>query len=511
MITIIMNEDRFGSRSVAVEEPDVPRVDVVRLAGRGTLYIAAAKAYFMLTGLATYLVLPRVLSAEQFGLYSIAAGVASIINAVVITGTVQMVSRFVSQAETLAEAVKRKALQLQLLVGGGIAGGYVLLAPFIARALHDPRLTDYFRITAGITFSYSLYAVFLGTLNGRKQFGKQAILDFSYSTFKMLFVIGLAALGYAVVGALSGWLLASLTVLSLAAFMVGWPKPRGRVRVRDLLGFQSMVLVFILMVNALQKVDLLLIKALSSPDPKLASDMAGYYSAVMTIANVTWQSIIAITFVAFPLISESTFKAERETTRRYISHTVRFSLMIMALLSVLFSSHAEGLLGLIYTPEYLAGATALRIAPFGMLLFGLLYVLTTIITSSGRPHVSVMIGLLTLVLDAAGNGWLIPRHGLVGAALAVSMAMGVGTVLASFYVLQRYGALLPLRSVLRIGGAALVAYGVARLVSVDGLLMVAVLALQAVVYAGALLFTGEIGTEERAALYRILGRQRPDG
>lgn len=503
-----MHEDRFGLSSIAVKEADVPRGDVVRLTGRGTLYIAAAKAYFMLTGLATYLVLPRVLNAEQFGLYSIAAGVASIINAVVITGTVQMVSRFVSQAEAVAEAVKRKALQLQLLMGGGIAGGYFLLAPFIAGALHDPRLTGYFRITAGITFSYSLYAVFLGTLNGRKQFHKQAALDFSYSTFKMLFVIGLAALGYAVVGALSGWLLASLTVLGLSIFMVGWTRPEGRVSARDLLRFQSTVLVFILVVNALQKVDLLLIKALSSPDPRLASHMAGYYSAVMTIANVTWQSIVAITFVAFPLISESTFKAERETTRTYISHTVRFSLMIMALLSVLFSSHAEGLLELIYTREYLAGASALRIVPFGMLLFGLLYVLTTIITSSGRPHVSVMIGVWTLVLDAVGNGWFIPRYGLVGAALAVSMAMGLGSVVASFYVVRQYGALLSPRSAIRIGCAALLTYAVGYLAPVDGLRMIAVLALQALVYAGLLVLIGEIGAAERAAVFRILGRQR---
>jgi len=499
-----MNENQAGSVPVVVTPTPPLHSDVVKLAGRGTIYISLAKGYFMATGLATYLVLPRVLSAEEFGLYSVAVGLASIINAVVMTGTIQTVSKFVSQDETRAEAVKRKALQLQILIGGGIAGAYFLLAPVVAHWLNDPRLTAYFQLTALVTLSYSIYAVFLGTVNGRREFFKQASLDVSYSTFKMIFVIGLALLGAGVVGALSGWLLASVCVLGMSVFMVGWKVQVGEVRARDLLGFQSLVLIFILIVNLLQKVDLLLVKALSSSEAKVASDMAGYYSAVMTIANVTFQSIIALTFVVFPLISESTFRADRDTTKQYISQTLRFSLMIMVLLATLFSSNAAGLLGLIYKPEYLVGTKALMVVPFGMLMFGLLYVLTTIISSSGRPRVSVSIGALTLLADAVFNYALIPRLNLLGAAVATTAAMFLGAVIGSVYVQKRFGTLLPWQSGVRIILAGCIVYLLSRFLPETGFSTLAKLALQTVAYGGILLLLREIGRTEFQAVRRMI-------
>ncbi|MBI3949641.1 MAG: oligosaccharide flippase family protein [Acidobacteria bacterium] len=503
-----MSENRVGSVPVtAAASTQSP--DIVKLAARGTIYITIAKAYFMVTGLATYLILPRVISVAEFGLYSITAGVASIINAVVMTGTLQAVSKFVSQDTTQAEAVKRKALQLQLLVGGGIAGGFFLLAPVIARHLNDPGLTPYFRLTAFISFTYSVYAVFLGTINGRREFFKQALLDISYSTFKMIFVVGLALAGYAVMGALSGWLLASLCVLFLSVMVVGWREKVGDVGVRDLLSFQSMALIFILILNLLQKIDLLLVKALSSPDPKVASHMAGYYNAVMTIANITFQSIIALTFVVFPLISESTFKADREATKRYISQTLRFSLMIMVMLATLFSSNAAGLLGLIYKQEYLAGTSALMIAPFGMLLFGLLYIATTIISSSGRPHVSVFIGVFTLLADASFNSLLIPRYKLLGAAVATTAAMFWGVGIGLVYILRQFSASLPLRSAVRIVLAGLMVFFISRPLSATGLVVLLKLAFQAIAYGGILLLLREIGADDIRVVRRMfVTRQR---
>jgi O-antigen/teichoic acid export membrane protein len=502
-----MNESHPQSVSVAASPASSPRSDVARLAARGTIYITIAKAYFTITGLATYLALPRLLTVEEFGLYSVAVGVASIINAVVMTGTVQTVSKFVSQDETRSEVVRRKAFQLQFLIGGGMAGGYFLLAPLIAHALNDPRLAAYFRITAFITFCYSIYAIFLGTLNGRKEFLKQASLDVAYSTFKMMFVIGLAWLGYAVVGALVGWLMASLCVLVISIFVVGRREPVGEARARELLGFQSMALLFILVVNGLQKVDLLLVKALSSPDPQLASNMSGYYNAVMTIANVTFQSIIAITFVAFPLISASTFNADHSTTRKYISQTLRVSLMIMAVLATVFSSNAAGLLGLIYRREYLVGAPALMIAPLGMLLFGFFYVLTTIITSSGRPRVSVCIGLLTILADACFNWLLIPRYALWGAAVATAGAMFIGAGMGAIYVSKRFGALLPVRSVVRVSLAGLLIYFLPELFPARGLIMLARVVVQIMAYAGVLVLMKEIGADEFQAIRQMLSRQ----
>src|SRR5215208_6079064 len=110
--------------------------DIARVAGRGTIYITVAKLWFMASGAGIYLALPRLMTEEQFGMYQVVIGVVSIINAVVVTGTLQTVSKYISQDESKADSVKRKALRLQLPVGGLLALAFFLLAPVIARYLN---------------------------------------------------------------------------------------------------------------------------------------------------------------------------------------------------------------------------------------------------------------------------------------------------------------------------------------------------------------------------------------
>ena len=168
-------------RTSTVEDsgPEAPRDDIARVAGRGTIFITAAKVWFIVTGYGIYFALPRLLSVEQWGLYVVVIGAVSVLNAVIVTGTYQTVSKYVSQEEEKADSVKVAALRLQLLVGGGASLGFFLLASVIAGYLNDQRLTAYLRLASLITLSYSFYSVFTGYFNGRRKFLTQAGLDAS--------------------------------------------------------------------------------------------------------------------------------------------------------------------------------------------------------------------------------------------------------------------------------------------------------------------------------------------
>ena len=129
-------------------KPEERTDDIAKVAGRGTIYITAAKVWFMITGYGIHFTLPRLMSIEQFGLYQVVVGAVSIINAVVITGTYQTVSKYISQEEEKAGAVKSKALKLQILVGGGASLGFFLLAPIVADYLNDAMLVNYLRLAS---------------------------------------------------------------------------------------------------------------------------------------------------------------------------------------------------------------------------------------------------------------------------------------------------------------------------------------------------------------------------
>ena len=479
--------------------------DVGRLAGRGTIYITLAKVWFMVSGYSLHFVISRLLTKEQYGLYSVVVDIVSIVNAVIITGTYQAVSRLVAQEEYKADSIKLKALKLQLAVGGGISGGFCLLAPLIAAYLNDARLTNYLRLASLITLAYSFYAVFTGYFNGQRRFLAQAALDATYSTLKLAMIVALVWLGYGVGGGIGGFALAAATVLVISAVAAGRGNRTGPLSFKDLFGFQAYLLVFTLLLNLLQKIDLILIKALSSVDPGLAARNAGEYAAAINVANITYQIIISVTFVVFPLVSQSTFAGDAEVTRKYIRTTCRYTLIVMALVATLFSANSSEVIRLIYRSEYTAGAPALTLLAYGMMLFGLIYVLTTIISASGRPGVSLIIGGVTLATSVALNYELIPRSGIKGAATATTLAMLLGGVIAGCYTLVKFRVFVPSLSLVRIGICAAAVYLGSSLVPVwSRPIVILKLALLSLVYVAGLVFARELTKSDRDRFKRLL-------
>lgn len=485
--------------------PEISADNIAAIAGRGTIYITAAKIWFMVSGYGIHFILPRLITKEQFGIYQVVVGVVSVINAVIITGTYQAVSKRVSEDEPNAGSVKATALKLQVLVGGGAALLFFLAAPVVAKFLGDERLVNYLRLASLITLCYSFYAVFTGFFNGRKKFLTQASLDMAYSTFKLAFIVLFVWMGLGVAGGIGGFALAAASVLALSAIVAGKGDRVKQFRVKDLLQFQSYLLLFTLAINLLQKTDLILIKALSSSDPLTASENAGTYGAAVNVANITYQVIISATFVIFPLVSQSTFARDRERTQSYVSNTLRYTLMIMALLATLFSANASGVLSLVYPQSYQAGAAALGIVAYGMLLFGFLYVATTIISASGHPGASLLIGLGALAVSAALNWLLIPAHGLAGAAVATTAAMLAGSGVAAVYLWRKFGALMPLWSAVRIAVCAGAIYGASLLFFTSSKpLVVAKLVALSVSYLAALIVSGEVGRNDLRMITQVI-------
>src|SRR5262245_48466415 len=116
-------------------------------AGRGLLYITGAKVWFMVGGTAINLLLPWLLkSRAKFGEWSNVLQVVSFLNNVMVTATIQSVSRFAARGPEYVGGVTRAALRMQLAVGGSLTLAYLLLAPYIARAEGDPAMTNGVRL-----------------------------------------------------------------------------------------------------------------------------------------------------------------------------------------------------------------------------------------------------------------------------------------------------------------------------------------------------------------------------
>jgi len=522
-------------------------------AGRGVLYIAFAKFYFMFAGLVIQVRLPAILSRAAFGSYSLVANIASLVNNVLVTGTIQAVSRFAAQEPGKARRVQQAGLRMHVRLGLAIAVGFIAVAPLVAWLLHDMSKTAPLMLAGLIVGGYSFYAVFIGTANGLHQFQKQAGLDMTFATLRVAGLLGMAAAGFGVIGVIGGWVAAVGVILCAAIVWIGLPGQGGaiarsdRLPVRPLIQFFAGVALYLVLFNALMFIDSILIKRLTTEyyaarldrlgdaltralpwaaaasgyraDPSVLADVQnGYYAAVQNLARLPYQAIIAATFVVFPLVSRSTFTEDRETTRRYVEVTTRYSLIFAMAIAVVMAANPTDVLGLVYAADYAQlGGPALGALALGNVAFSIFAIAGTILNGAGKTAPAIITAAVTLGLAAVGNIIAIPiaaNHGNVlhVAAVVTSSAMVVGAILSGWVLRRRFGAFLPIASAVRIAIATGAALAVGRVLPLHGKLMTLVEAAAVVAtFLLVLVATRELGKRDLAAIRAIRAVPRRDG
>jgi len=453
-------------------------------AGRGFLYITFAKGWFMVAGFATQSVLQRLLDKAVYGEYSLVTRTVSLVNNVVIAATIATISRLVVENEAHHGVVTRTALVVQGLMGAALVALLSLLAFPFGHFLADQRLVPYLQLALGVTFCYSLYTVFIGTANGRREFNKQAGLDVTASTLKTGLVIAGAALGFGVQGALGGFVASSLAVTLLAALWIG-PGPRPPAGVKLPLGrlfsFFGLMVVYVLLQNAVLVLDMWLLKKLVG-EAALASGVAaevarthaneavGVYTAVQNLSFLPFQGVLAITFVIFPLVSKSTFQGDAQKTRAYVASTLRYTLLLAAAIAVPFFATPGASLKLVSGAGYEEGAAALRVLSLGGVGIGVLAVMGSILNASGHAGSAISMVATTCVVVAVMAYLTVGRaaHPALAAAIATTSGVAAGVVVGGVRLRATLGTFMPPLSVLRVAAAVAAAGLVGRYLPAGG-------------------------------------------
>ncbi len=518
-------------------------------AGRGVLYIAAAKFYFMFAGLLIQVRLPAILSRASFGAYTLVSNIASLVNNVLVTGTIQAVSRFAAQEPGKARLVQQAGLRMHVRLGLPIAIAFIAAAPLVAWFLEDASKTAPLMLAGLIVGGYSFYAVFVGTANGLRLFHKQAGLDITFATLRVAGLIGMAMAGLGVVGVIGGWVAAVGVILCAAIVWVGLPGSIGkdeRLPVRPMINYFVGVAAYLVLFNALMFVDSILIKRLTTEyyashaqnlaaavqqtvpwapaatgyhvDPSTLADVQNaYYGAVQNLARLSYQAIIAATFVVFPLVSRSTFTDDKDTTRRYVEVTTRYSLMFSMAIAVVMAADPVDLLGLVYAPDYATlGGFPLALLALGNVAFSIFAIAGTILNGAGRTRAAIATAGITLAIAAVGNYIAIPLaaesgHVLDAAAAVTSASMVIGAIISGWTLHRQLGAFLPLKSLARIALATGAALAVGRVWPFHGKLMTLVAAaVVGLTFLVMLVASRELGKRDLEAI-KLVRRKRATG
>jgi len=469
---------------------------------RGAFSLFLSNFVFFISSYLVYFALGRLLGEASFGVYGIVISLVTIINMVLMTAMEQTVSKFVSEKPEQHERIKKAALMLHLSISSLIFIAFLLFTPMIALLLNDVSLTPFIYLISPLILLHPLFRIFSGVLNGLKKFSLQAKLVGVYSIAKVVLIVGLVLLGFGLGGAISGFVLSSVLVVIAAFFVVGLDISKKPVNQAKMIAFALPIGGLAVITNLLMSLDLFAVKAFT--EPSISSTLAGYYTAAGTVAKVIPTLVIAISFVAFPLVSGASFKKDSKKTGFYISNALRYSLLAIGFMACLFSVTASELLEFVYGARYAPAAIPLEVLAFGLGAFALFSIFVTIISAAGKPKTAFLVGNVVLLADIVLNFIFVPSHGMLGAAIATTAASFFGLIISGLFVKARLGSFVALKTIARVFLAGAAIFAVADFLPGTGLLLPFKYFTLLVVYLGVLLGLRELKHFDFLVLKNVL-------
>lgn len=432
---------------------------------RGTLYFMSVQLVFLASGYIIHASMGRLLGPAAYGIFGVVISLMTLVNVLLITGVPLAGSRFIAMSNDAIGAIKRTAVNLQVIFSLVIFALYFLLSPFIAKLLGDPTLSGYIRASAFVIPVYALNSLYGGFLNGLRMYSKQAVTLLAYSIAKVAGAVGMVLLGFAIYGAIIGYLLGPLIGMG-----IGWYYLRGirtdsnpeNFPARKIIDFAYPVIIFSFALLFLMSIDLFLVKKILGEDVQV-----GYYAAASTLSKFPYYILTGLGVALFPAIS----KSSAVQTGKYIKESMRYLMLLLLPAVFIISGSSEALVALLYSERFASASFPLAILVFGIAAFTLFSILTTVINASGMPRVSMMIAVVLIPLAAILNWLLIPAYQLEGAAIATTITGFLGLVIASMYVLRVFGVLMELVSFLKMLLASLIVFAITLSVPVSGLLL----------------------------------------
>ena len=314
-----------------------------------------------------------------------------------------------------------RLLGLGLLLSLGLSvvlvGATLLALPWLADTVLRAAPFELL-LLAIVTVPFQLLAAFAGaTLIGRQTMRNYNLILIGQSVLMVamiVWLVGFAGLG--VTGAVIATVVvtgvtALVTVLELRRSVAADSDDRGRpgVRVRELAGFGAKIYPASVAGHFGYRADVFLLGALAE-DPALA---IGLYSLGVSLAELTFFVPDAVSTVFFPRVAGM----ERERADEKVATVTRFTVLI-TLIATLALIPAAFVAVNVVLPDFRGSLPAFLVLLPGIVALTVAKVLASYVGGLGIPLRVALASGTALAVNIVVNVLLIPRLGIIGAAIA---------------------------------------------------------------------------------------------
>lgn len=417
-------------------------IDRFRRLFRGAGIVFAGTILELAVSFLAQLLIARYLGPINYGAVALGLKVMTAGSIIVLVGLDSGIGRYLPRYDTPAErrGVLVSAFQLALPVAV-LAGAVVFVtADLIAtEAFHDASVAPILRV-----FSIALpFAAFVrltvGSIQGMQQsLPKVVIQHLTLPIVRFLSIAGVLALGLGAVAAAWAYGLAYIVAGLLGLYYLLrytplFERTEPVLMRRELLAFSAPLMITAAMLQILSHIDTFFLGYFSS------TGTVGIYNVVYPLGQLLTVVLSAFGFMIMPAISSLDADESAGEMRRTYQIAAKWVLLATLPVFLVVALFPEMVLKLTFGGEYVPGALALSVLSVGFFTHAIVGPNGNTLTSVGRTQVIMYDNIAIAVTNVALNLLLIPRYGLLGAAVATSVSYGLLNALYTYQLYRETG------------------------------------------------------------------------
>ncbi len=414
-----------------------------RHAARGAAICFIAESLMFPTGLLTVAYLTRRFGPTTYGQFALASVIVAWVEWGVSSIFARATLKFVGEADDWRPAAGAAA-RLSLVAGVAAAVLLVIASYPIAIALQQPRLAQYLILFAVDVPLFALCQAHRNILIGVGRLGTRAGVSGARWIIRLVFVVALVKCGWSVEGAILGSIGASIVELALSRCVI---RPRllsaSSFPIRKLLGYAAPLFVFAIAMRLFDKVDLILLTAITR-----SSELAGLYGAAQNLALVPAIFAMSLSPLVVTIVSQQLAANDVRGAAGFSRDAIR-SILLMLPIAGIVAGSGQAIAVFCFGVSFAGSGPILSLLVFSAVGMAMISIATAILTAADRPALAMHLTAPLVPAAVVGHLLIIPHFGAAGAA-GVQAALGtVGGLMTAQAALRDRGAAAPLGSVAR--------------------------------------------------------------
>ena len=426
------------------ENPEHHHKPMLHVVKTSSMVIAGTIARMLLFFLLQILII-RIISPAQFGLFSLGLAIANILAVLCQLGFTQALPAYISR--NLAQGHLSKASG-SLIISFRICAtiGFLIFiivfwgADTLAKLQNKPGLGDVLRFFSWTIPFIALTNLFTSQLRGIEHVGGKVYFKDIFQPFCALSLILLVAFfkgnfQWLLTAYASSFLITTVLLFYYTKIRVQKMIPKGnRANVtKELLSFAWPLFGVGIVTQFLMWTDTLILGCLET------AESIGLYNGALRFAQLLPLISGAALFVYLPFASRLLAKGDMEGTKKAYSAVTKWVFVITLPVLLITIVCPDFLLGMLLGKSYEETSLVLRILVSGFFFHILFGPNAETIIAYGKSKINLVLITIELFINATIDVALIPKFGIVGAAIATSTSLLLGNCLFFYFAFKLTG------------------------------------------------------------------------